>query len=310
MTNKTNFLDKFIKITKMNEEVAKDKLSLKHKSVLVINTLKNNWEEVLNTCHKISKLVKINEIENAFIIENNKELLTTRDEFRIGGYYILNLSSIFPPLILASKEKDSVLDMCCAPGGKAFLIAREAGNKIHLTVNEENKRRFNNLESTLKNLNVKTINMFNKPAQGLIYYTDLKFNKILIDAPCSAEGLININDSKTLMYWSQKKVKQLRNLQKKIINTAYQMLDADGEIVYATCTYSPEENEEVINYIINKYSNLHVEEIQLGCEYSNFLKALTNWNGDSYNMEVRNCIRILPTETFEGFFIAKLKKTN
>jgi 16S rRNA (cytosine1407-C5)-methyltransferase len=141
-----------------------------------------------------------------------------------------------------------------------------------------------------------------------MYVTPQKFTKILIDAPCSAEGLINLANTDSLKYWSQKKVKQLRNLQKKIVNCAYELLDEDGELVYSTCTYSPEENEEVIAYLLNKHKDLRVMAIDTKLIKENFIPALISWNNTLFTEDITKCIRILPTDLFEGFFVAKLKK--
>lgn len=308
MTTKTTFLEKFKMITGLSEEVAIKSLSHSHKSVLVLNTLKSNWHEVLSEILKVATLTEIQEINHCYIIENGKEALTALPLFKEGSYYILNYSSIIPPLVLDPQPNDSVLDMCAAPGGKTFILARQANNQSSLYVNEVDKRRFNNLNLILANLNVKVVQAFSAPAQGLAYATTQKFNKILIDAPCSAEGLINLANNESLKYWSQKKVKQLRNLQKKIINCAYDLLEEGGEIVYSTCTYSPEENEEVIDYVLNKHEGLEVVSLDERFKRDNFAPALIAWNNTMFHEDITKCVRILPTELFEGFFVAKLKK--
>ena len=310
MTTKTTFLEKFKMITGLSEDIAIRSLSNSHKSVLVLNTLKSDWREVLNELLKVATLTEIQEARQCYIIESGKEALTTLPFFKAGSYYILNYSSIIPPLVLDSQPNDIVLDMCAAPGGKTFILARESHNQASLYVNEADKRRFNNLNSILDHLGVKVVHAFNTPAQGLSYLTSLKFNKILVDAPCSAEGLIDLTNSTSLKYWSQKKVKQLRNLQKKIINCAYELLENGGEIVYSTCTYSPEENEEVIDYILNKHEDLEIMDIDEGLKKANFAPALITWNNTMFHEDMTRCVRILPNELFEGFFVAKLKKIN
>jgi 16S rRNA (cytosine1407-C5)-methyltransferase len=308
MTTKTTFLEKFKIITGLSEEIAIKSLSHSHKSVFVLNTLKSNWQEVLRNVLEIATLTKIQGVNHCYIIEDGKDGLTSLPLFKEGSYYILNYASIIPPLVLDPQPNDFILDMCAAPGGKAFMLARESRNQASLFVNEVDKRRFNNLTLILSNLGVNVVEAFNTPAQGLAYVTDQKFNKILIDAPCSAEGLINLSDKSSLKYWSQKKVKQLRNLQKKIINCAYDLLEDGGKIVYSTCTYSPEENEEVINYIIHKHKDLVVTYIDERLKRDNFAPALITWNKSMFHEDITKCVRILPTELFEGFFVAKLKK--
>lgn len=308
MTTKTTFKEKFKMITGLNDEVVTQLLSYSHKSILVLNTLKANWQEVLDEVHKHATLIPIADNKYCYSIESGKDRVTALPFFKDGNYYILNYSSLIPPLVLDAQASDYVLDMCAAPGGKTFMIARETDNQAQLYINEVDKRRFNNLNSLLAQLDVSVTQAFNTPAQGLMYVTPQKFTKILIDAPCSAEGLINLANTDSLKYWSQKKVKQLRNLQKKIVNCAYELLAEDGELVYSTCTYSPEENEEVIAYLLNKHKDLRVMAIDTKLIKENFIPALISWNNTLFTEDITKCIRILPTDLFEGFFVAKLKK--
>lgn len=308
MTTKTTFKEKFKMITGLNDEVVTQLLSYSHKSILVLNTLKANWQEVLDEIHKHATLIPLSDAKYCYSIESGKDSVTALPFFKDGNYYILNYSSLIPPLVLDAHASDDVLDMCAAPGGKTFMIARETDNQAQLYINEVDKRRFNNLNSLLTQLDVSVTQAFNTPAQGLMYVTPQKFTKILIDAPCSAEGLINLANTDSLKYWSQKKVKQLRNLQKKIVNCAYELLAEDGELVYSTCTYSPEENEEVIAYLLTKHKDLRVMAIDTKLIKENFIPALISWNNTLFTEDITKCIRILPTDLFEGFFVAKLKK--
>lgn len=310
MTTKTIFIEKFKMLTGLSTEVATNLLSIPHKSVVVLNTLKSNWPEVHEFILNSADLTANNELPYSYIVNTNKENLTRHPYFKAGGYYILNYSSLIPPLVLDPRPNDRILDMCAAPGGKSFILARMAQNKFNLVLNEVDKRRLSNLTEVLSTLNVSISKTYNLPAQGLPYVLTDKFNKILIDAPCSAEGLINLSDSQSIKYWSQKKVKQLRNLQKKIIHSAYHMLEVGGDIVYSTCTYSPEENEEVIDYVTSKYPDLEIQEIDTSLWKANFTPALLSWQDKLFVGDMSKCIRILPNEVFEGFFVAKLRKVS
>ena len=308
MANKTDFLTKFTQITNISLEESIKLLSLSKKQVLVLNKNNKDFEKALTYINKVGGLEEIKEIPGVYLIHTGKKDITASAQFKEGMFYIQNLSSLIPVLALNPTASDTILDMCAAPGGKTFNICNMSLNKADVYVNEANRVRVQGLKEviTMFNLNIKDI--YTVPAQGLYHVLNNKFTKILIDAPCSSEGLINLSDEKTLKYWNQKKVKQLRNLQKKIIASAYKLLAPGGTLVYSTCTYSPEENEVVVNYILKTAKDLEIQTLDFPLKRTNFVPALTSWNEKALSSELTKCIRILPTDIFEGFFVCKLTK--
>ncbi len=308
MANKTDFLTKFTQITNFSIEESIKLLSLSKKQVLVLNKNAYDIKKALTYINSIDGLEELKELPGVYLIHSGKKELTASTQFKEGMFYIQNLSSLIPVLALNPKATDTILDMCAAPGGKTFNICNLTLNRAEVYVNEADRIRVNDLKEIISvfNLNIKDI--YTLPAQGLYHVLDNKFTKILIDAPCSSEGLINLSDEKTLKYWNQKKVKQLRNLQKKIIASAYKLLAPGGTLVYSTCTYSPEENEEIVNYILKSAQDLEIQAINLPIKRDNFIPALTRWGAKEFSSELTKCMRILPTEVFEGFFVCKLTK--
>ena len=131
------------------------------------------------------------------------------------------------------------------------------------------------------------------------------FDKILIDAPCSGEGTLR-SSPKTSLMWNPHTIKSLSKLQKAMLESALEILKPNGIIVYSTCTHAPEENEEVLDYILNKYPNVKIESIKLPVKCR---EGITNWEDKTYSKEVTKTCRIYPHDTgTEGFFIAKIKK--
>ena len=305
---KTRFLTKFMQITGMDKEKALKAINTEKKSVLVLNTLLANNSFNPKTS---AELEQIHGFENVYLVAENKQSFTKSENFKKGEYYIQNLSSLLPVLALNPQPKDKILDLCASPGGKSFNICRLTNNLADLSVNEAEKHRFKNLQEVVSLYGMNVSNFYFGPGQGLFRKTTQKFNKVLVDAPCSAEGLISLVDENTdPPFWNQKKVKQLRNLQKKLVNSAYHMLEDNGTLVYSTCTYSPEENEEVVSWLIDTFSDLKIEEITGFTKRDNFVPALKKWENKVFNDQVAKCIRVLPTQTFEGFFVAKLTKSN
>jgi len=135
-------------------------------------------------------------------------------------------------------------------------------------------------------------------------FKDLKFDKILVDAPCSGTGTIR-KSLKTLTMWNPDVVKRLSLVQKNLIETGINMLKEDGTLVYSTCSQEPHENEAVIDFLLNKF-DVRLEEIKIDLNRS---KPILEFDGDEYDSEVKKSLRIWPQDNdTEGFFVAKIKK--
>jgi tRNA (cytosine49-C5)-methyltransferase len=133
------------------------------------------------------------------------------------------------------------------------------------------------------------------------------FDKVLLDSPCSLEGRFDASDPKSYQDWSPKKVKLLSKMQKFLLRSAISLCKIGGEVVYSTCTLSPEENEEVIDWILSKEGGaVSVETISFKVPHE--IPGLASWKGKLFNPEVQKSIRILPSKEMEGFFVVKLKK--
>jgi 16S rRNA (cytosine1407-C5)-methyltransferase len=136
------------------------------------------------------------------------------------------------------------------------------------------------------------------------------FDMILIDAPCSGEGSISLWNEKFLENWSLWQIKKYYKLQKSICDAMLAYLKPQGEIIYSTCTIAPEENEWIIHYLLCKYPNLSLENIDL--QENKYIKTkrwLKQFEKYHFKNEISdNCIRVIPSEFSEWFFISKIKK--
>ncbi|MFH1325364.1 MAG: RsmB/NOP family class I SAM-dependent RNA methyltransferase [archaeon] len=229
-------------------------------------------------------------------------------EHLLGYYYIQELASMLPALVLKPKENEHVLDLCASPGSKTTQIAAMMNNSGTVIANEINFKRTKILSSNLERCGVSNTIITRK--NGIDLCRKLKeknflFDKILVDAPCSGEGTVR-STPKTFLMWNIHAVKSLSKLQKKLLSSAIEILKTKGEIVYSTCTHSPEENEEVLDFILREFSNIKIEKINLPVKCS---PGILGWAGGNYNKEVENSCRIYPhISDTEGFFIAKLTK--
>lgn len=258
---------------------------------------------------RTGKLTKIPWNSNGYIIEVDKYFFTHSKEFEEANIYLQNASSLLPTLVLEPKAGETVLDMCAAPGGKTLNIASATNNKAEIYVNDENNTRVQSMRKMFELYGTNIKSYYSQPAQYLSKHLPAEhFDKILIDAPCSGEGLINLHDIRTLGYWSTKKIKRLNGLQKSIIAEGYKLLKPGGTMVYSTCTLAPEENELVINWALENFKDLKIAEIEIKSTVENATDGLTKWKDKQLPTELTKCLRVKPNDYMEAFFVCKLQK--
>lgn len=232
--------------------------------------------------------------------------LTETEEYKNGFLYIQNLSSMIPSLVLDPQPEEKILDITAAPGSKTTQIAALMQNTGELTANDISFKRLFKLKENLSKMGVINTKVLNLPGESFWKNLPEYFDRTLVDVPCSMEGRIRCDDPKTYQDWSTKKIKQLSKLQKYLLRSAVAATKVGGIIVYSTCTLAPEENEEVIEWVVNKSPEaLVVEKITL--PNITFENGLTSWRKKQLK-RTQNCARIFPSREMEGFFIAKIKK--
>jgi tRNA (cytosine49-C5)-methyltransferase len=230
-------------------------------------------------------------------------------EHLLGYYYIQELASMLPIIALDPKENETILDLCAAPGSKTTQLASEMNNTGTIIANDASLGRIRILASNLERCGV--ANTIIVKRDGFILARRLKkfdflFDKILIDAPCSGEGTIR-STPKTYQMWNIKNVFNLSKIQKGLLGTCFDLLKVGGEIVYSTCTHSPEENEEVIDYFLKEFKDrVEIQKIKLPIIPR---PGITKWKDKEYLEDVKYSCRVYPQDNnTEGFFLAKFKK--
>ena len=272
-----------------------------------VNKLKTTPEKLSNTLLNDYgiKTEHLNGFPNSLKIIEKNDLLGKTIEHIIGEYYIQGLSSMIPPLVLNPQPNETVLDLCAAPGSKTTELGELMNNTGTLIANEIQLNRVKMLVYNLDRMNLVNTGVTHTKGEWLSkHYADY-FDKVLVDAPCSGLGIIQkkgeVND-----WWSLERVERLGDLQLRLLISAIKMVKVGGEIVYSTCTLTPEENELILNKVLEKYP-VEVMEIDLPVKSHH---AFTNFNRIKLNEEISKARRILPWETdTDGFFIIKLKKT-
>ncbi len=256
---------------------------------LRVNTIKTNAEKVKIELEKNNieyEIVEWN--ESAFIIKNVKEEeIRKLDIYNNGEIYLQSLSSMIPAIIIDPKERENILDMTAAPGGKTSQMAAIANNKVFLTACEKNKIRLERLQYNMQKQGVRNINIMQEDSRKLSNY--FSFDKILLDAPCSGSGTENIFNSN----FTEELIKRSCKTQEELLTKALSILKHGGEMVYSTCSILKEENEEILNKVLKKFK-AQIVPIQIPKE----IPVLPT--------SIDGVVTICPTKLYEGFFVAKI----
>lgn len=179
----------------------------------------------------------------------------------MGLYYIQEPSAMSAAALLAPKPGMRVLDLCAAPGGKSTQLATYLGDSGLLVSNEINTQRSRILSQNIERMGIKNAIVTNEDSFVLASHFPGFFNAIQVDAPCSGEGMFR-KLPEAIEQWSMENVAICAARQKEILDNAAVMLKPGGVIVYSTCTFSKEENEDVIEYFLERYPDFTLEEME------------------------------------------------
>lgn len=224
-----------------------------------------------------------------------------------GEIFIQNASSFLPVFALQLNKNDEILDMCSAPGGKASMIASIVGSSANLFMNEPKPGRVSKLQEVVSLQGFDVINITMEDARHMSDMSSKQFDKVLIDAECSTEAGTNFLSRYPLEGWSIDKIKELSVLQKQMLTSGYDLLKPGGVLVYATCTFAPEENEAVVSSLLERRPEAIVQPLTFNSERK--ARKVKSWEGKGISPQVYDrVLRIFPSEYMEGFFLARIRK--
>lgn len=253
---------------------------------LRVNRLKADEARVLSELARFSPQ-KVSFYEDALILENAKERDVEETAlYQEGCIYLQSLSSMLPPLFLEPKSGESILDMTAAPGGKTTQISALSGGGALITACERDKFRFERLKYNVEKQGAPRVTLLNEDARNLSPY--FRFDKILLDAPCSGSGTISPAHP---VKWSEKLLSKCVSAQRALLSKAFSLLKSGGTLVYSTCSVLREENEDAVRSL--KGVKLVPLDPPVG------VPLLPSQEGT---------LCVAPDGLFEGFFVAKLVK--
>ncbi len=274
-----------------------------------VNTLKTTPSEVKRFLEERNFwLTTIPWFGDGFLLRKGRQKdLEATEIYQEGHIYLQSLSSMIPSLVLGPKPGESILDLTAAPGGKTTQMACLMKNEGMIVANESNKVRFEKLKSNLKTQGAENVEAVLSYGESFGNKYPEKFDRVLLDAPCSAEGRFCASEPPSYRYWNLDVVKENAKLQKKLLVSGLKALKPGGVLVYSTCTFSPEENEEVID------SALQLLKDSIELETFKFLvlnqtPGFTKWQGRAFGTLLQRTLRILPTPEMEGFYVARIRK--
>lgn len=270
------------------------------KAALRINTLKGNGEKLFSVLDE--KLSPVPWTSDGYFYPDTMQPGKS-PLHEAGAYYIQEPSAMLPAELLKAQPGECILDLCAAPGGKTTKIAADMKGEGLLVANEIHPKRAAILSSNVERMGIKNAVVTNESSDRLLKKFPEFFDRILVDAPCSGEGMFR-KDEEARAQWSEENVIKCAVRQKEILDNAAAMLRPGGRLVYSTCTFSPEENEKMIVDFLNNHPEFSVEKTDTPPCISNGRPELAG-----NDKRAAFTFRIWPHLTEgEGHFAAVLKK--
>ena len=292
-------------------EEAASLLSITRQQSVRINTLKADKTELFQRVFALEPSATQSPLmDTGVYVEGSLKYVRDSDLVTDGQVYIQNAASWLPVLALEPKAGETILDMCAAPGGKTSHIAAVSNNQAFITANDNSRPRLHKLQGNLSRLGVENVEYLLHDATKLAMKLGTEqFDKILLDAPCSGEGMMTLESRKDFESWSVAHIKRLQQLQKRLLSQAWQLLRPGGTLVYSTCTMAPEENEAVVDYLLRHNDDVSVERLDaLARHLENIVDPVLEWNARQYDPRISAALRLKPSKQVEAFFVIKLTK--
>ncbi len=247
-------------------------------------------------------------VDNGFFIdrEDHSVALGKTMQHFLGLFYIQEASSMAPARALDPQPGETVLDMSSAPGSKTTQMSCLMGNTGLIVANDVSTQRTKATVTNIERQACSNVGITTLDAKMFARLTPNTYDRVLLDAPCSGEGTFTKADA-FFQRWNGYAIRRMAGIQRGLIEAAFQTLKPGGTLVYSTCTFAPEENEEVLDFLLTTFpTNARIEELDGSFGTT---EGVTVWEGKTYHPDVARGRRFLPHVTGTGgFFVAKISK--
>lgn len=265
-----------------------------------VNTLKIDKEDLVGRLEAKGFRLRNTDMPEVLAVDEAPLATGATTEYMLGQYYIQDLSSCIAVDALDVEYDQTILDIGAAPGGKTTFMAQRMKNSGAIISLEPNHRRARSLSFNLTRCGVWNTSILTRDGLDADKFR-MKFDRVLLDAPCSCEGVIAKDASRKRSH-TPDDVDYCRAIQEKLMQAAARTVKSSGVLVYATCSFAPEENEMVLDSLLQKFPNITIEPTRFGS------KGLTKFGHVSFDPMVKNAQRLYPhLHDTTGFFIARLR---
>ena len=224
-----------------------------------------------------------------------------------GAVYVMNPSSMLAVEALDPRPGEEVLDLAAAPGGKSLLIADQMQDKGRLACVEPVKKRFFKLKDNLKRGGVTMAKLYLADGAAVGRKVPQRFDRVLLDAPCSSEARVRLDEPESWAHWSPRKVREVARKQRKLLLSALQSVKVGGRVVYSTCSLSPEENELVVSEALRRFEG-EAEPVAHQLSEVPSTPSLTSWGKLKLDPRLKHALRVVPDGLYHAFFLCVLTR--
>jgi len=236
-----------------------------------------------------------------------RERLTRHPLHLEGILYPQGLASQLAAPLLDPRPGEEVLDLCAAPGGKALHLAARMRDHGRVAAVEAARERYFRLRANLERAGATCVRPYLRDGTRLDRLVPGRFHRALVDAPCSAEARFHLVHPESFRYWGPHKIRELARKQRRLLLAGLRCLRPGGVLLYATCSFAPEENEAVVEAALAAMEG-EVEVLPLEPSAGRWQEGLGGWEGRPFRPELRRARRILPDPLFQGFFYCLLRR--
>ncbi len=276
------------------------KMEKKPTQYIRVNTLKTSKENLVERLQLKGFELKSTILQEVLAVKKVPIATGATTEYLLGHYYIQDLSSCIAVVALDAAPDQVVLDVAAAPGGKTTFMAQRMSNRGLIVALEPSTRRARSLLFNLARCGVYNTSIFKMDAAQAIKF-EMKFDRVLLDAPCSCEGVIARDPIRKTSH-TPADVDYCSRIQEKILESVVRTVKPGGVLVYSTCSFAPEENEMIVDRLLQNFHNVTIEPIDYGTS------GLLRFGDMRFSGLLKNTRRFYPhIHDTTGFFIARLR---